>query len=180
MKKSSAFIIMLLCIACLVLSSCGTGEMWIWGSKKQQNIDGDLRKKTYKVYVCGAVENEGYYEVLEGAIYLDAIVKAGLLQCSRLTDLANKRVDRQQSTVVVQYVEDGKVRYCYDVNWEYFSLRLPMEGLSPSVVDKIADYLETRGKITNKAVLLEILGAEDYAEYHYKLYIAEADFEEAD
>ena len=151
-----------------------------WGSKNVHNFDGSKWNNTYKIYVCGAVEKEGYYEVTTGATYLEAVLEAGLTECSYLTDSANKVVNESQSTIIVQYIEDDKVRDCYDVNWEYFTARLPMEGLSAAVVDKIANYLETHDKIANKAVLLEILGVEDYANYHYKLYVAEAYYEEAD
>ena len=137
-------------------------------------------KKTYKIYVCGAVENEGYYELAEGATYLDAILKAGRLDCSYLRDNANSLVNGLQSAMIVQYIEDGKVYDCYDVNWEYFGFVLPAVGLSETVVSKIAEYRNKHGKIANKAVLLAILGEEDYANYYYKLYIAEADYEEAD
>ena len=187
MKKKCALILIIVCLMSMTLCGCESGENWTWGekispwgSKNIQNTSGEGAKKTYRIYVCGAVENEGYYELSEDATYLDAVLKAGRLDCSYLRDNANLLVNGSQSAIIVQYVADGKVYDCYNVNWEYFSLRLPTVGLSNAVVNKIADYLDKHGKIANKTVLLEILGAEDYANNHYKLYVAEADYEEAD
>lgn len=179
MRKNCAFILILLCIVCLIFCSCGS-EKLIWGSKNTQNVDGNSAKNTFVVYICGAVEREGYYEIEEGTTYIDAILKAGCLDCSYLTDNANSLVDGTQSVIFVCYVENGAARACYDVNSEYFRLRLPRDGLSDAVVNKIADYLNEHGKIANKSVLAEILGKADYANYHYKLYIAEADYEKVD
>ena len=183
MKRNCAFILILIFVVCLAFCACDDTKTSPWGDKNVENNGSDKDNgsvtKTYKIYVYGAVENEGYYEVEEGATYLEAIIQAGLLECSWLPASANSVVDEKQSSIVVQYLENGVVHDCINANWEYFYLRLPREGLSDAVVNKIADYLDVHDKIPNKTVLLEVLG-EDYENYHYKLYIAEADYEEAD
>ena len=150
-----------------------------WGDKNVVNNDGNPTK-TYEIYVCGAVKNEGYCEVAEGGTYFDAIVKAGRLECSWLSPSIYLVVDERQLSIVVPYIENGEPHESYDANSIFFSLRDVnyFDGLSEAVVNKIADYLETHGKIVNKNVLYEVLGNEDYTNYHYKLYIAEADYEE--
>ena len=162
------------------------GNFSPWGDKNVENSgngdDGNV-KKTYRIYVCGAVAREGYYEIDEGETYLSAIKQAGLLaHRSWLPINSNSVVDESCLSIVVWYMDSDTPRECYDANSIFLSLcdATYFDGLSDAVINKIADYLELHGKIPNKTVLLEVLGAEDYANYHYKLYIAEADYEEAD
>ena len=180
MKKNCALILILLLSACLLLCACDASKMFPWGDKTVNNNDGKL--KTFTIYVYGAVENEGYYEVEEGSTYLDAIVQAGMLAQSIPPQSAESLVNGKQTSIVVQYAEDGKVRDCTDVNSAFFLLRDPnlFDGVfSQEVVNKLADYLQS-GTIHNKQVLREVLGEDDYEHYHYKLYVAEADYEKAD
>ncbi|MCH5160187.1 MAG: hypothetical protein J1F66_05030 [Clostridiales bacterium] len=156
-----------------------------WGDKNVENnaiSDNSSITKTYRIYVYGAVANEGYHEVEEGEVYLAAIVKAGRLDCSLIPANANSLVDGSQKTIAVHYLENGVEHECYNVNSVIFSLRdsTKFYGLSDEVVNKIADYLETNDVIHNKTVLREVLGEDDYQNYHYKLYVAEADYEEVD
>ena len=56
------------------------------------------------------------------------------------------------------------------------TLRLPVENVPDEAVDLIADYVERCGKVKNKEMLEEILG--EYAQYSYKFFISEADYED--
>ena len=192
MKKNCVFITMLIFVLMLALCSCDAsktlalGDIFSpWGDKNVENNPNggnNTAPQTYKIYVCGAVEKEGYYDVSEGDTYFSAITHAGLLpNLSWLPANAHSVVDERQKSILVQYIENDAPRDCINANSQFFSLRdaIYFDGLSEAVVNKIANYLETHGKIANKTVLLDVLGEEDYANYHYKLYIAEADYEEA-
>ena len=109
-----------------------------------------------------------------------AISQAGLLIQSSLPTISSSTVDTRVSFVVVSYIENGTVRDCINANHEFILSRLPMEGIPGEIVNKIADYLTINGVIHNKNVLREVLGEVDYENYHYKFYVAEADYEEAD
>lgn len=177
MKKNYAFGLILIVVLCIALCACD-GSGLPWADKTVDNNNG--KQQTYVVYVCGAVENEGYYEVEDRSTYFAAILQAGLVAQSFLPQ-NTETVVASDSSIIVQYVEDGVVRDCVDVNNPFFSLRDAslFEGLSEEVVAKIADYLEKFGAIHNKHVLREVLGEDDYENYHYKLYVAEADYEKA-
>lgn len=164
----------------LIFSACDGSQRSPWADKNVENNDGT--PKVYSIYVYGAVKNEGYHEVSEGGTYLDAIMQAGILLQSFLPQQAEILVNGEQTAVVVQYVEDGTPHDCVDANSVFFALRdaTRFVGLSQQVVEKIADYQENVGKIRNKRVLYEVLGEEDFENYHYKLYVAEADYEKAD
>ena len=168
----------LIFFCCLTLCGCDFSKLSPWKGKEVQN--NDSKPQQCQIYVCGAVENEGYYEVTEGDTYFDAILQAGLLTQSSLTSDFSSVVDGKLSFVIVPYIENGVVHNCINVNHQFFLLRAPMEGLTAHVVNKIADYLETHGAIHNKKVLRGVLGEQDYENYHYKLYIAEADYEKID
>ena len=43
-------------------------------------------------------------------------------------------------------------------------------------MDKLADYIEEHGKITDKTLLKQILG-EDYADNYYKFFVSMDDYE---
>ena len=188
MKKNCAFILILFLVLCLAFCGCDVGKISPWGDKNVENNnsviigDDNSKTKTLRIYVYGAVEKEGYYEVAKGETYFAAITQAGLIKDkSVLPSNATSIIDENKPSVVVQYAENGVAHNCYDVNSPFFTLRDParFDGLSATVINKIADYLETHDKIPNKKVLREVLG-NDYQDYHYKLYIAEADYEEID
>ena len=139
----------------------------------------DSKPQTYTIYICGAVVSEGYYEVTEGETYFDAIRKAGLLPQTCVPSNQSSLIDGKQNIIVVNYVENGIEHSCHDANDPFFALRRPMGNLSCEIVNKLADYSEEYGIIHNKETLRAILGEEDYENNHYKLFIAEADYEKA-
>ena len=162
MKKNGAIVLILVIALTLVFSACDGSKTSPWGDKTVENNNGT--PKIYSIYVYGAVKNEGYFNVEEGGTYLDAIMQAGMLAQSFPSEYAEALVSAQKTAVVVQYVEDGTLHDCIDANSAFFALRDPLlfDGLSEAVVTKIADHLETVGKICNKQVLREVLGEDDY------------------
>ena len=189
MKKNFGFVWLLLLVLCLTFCSCDASKISPWGEKNTQNTtkdpenDGKNRGDgagTYKIYVCGAVAKEGYYEVAAGDTYLDAITQAGLLPESWIPESFATVVNGSTSFVVVNYVENDEVKYCINANHEFIAKRYSIADLPEEVVNKLADYIAANGAITNKDVLRSVLGKHDYQNYHYKFYVAEADYEEVD
>ena len=176
MKKNCCFALILISVLCLTFCGCDLSKMSPWADKITNN--NSIKTKTYAVYVYGAVQNEGYYEMENGDTYFYAISKAGLLEQSWLPTNVNSLVNDQQLSIAVQYKEDGIVYDCISVNHQFILMRYSVPGLSDDVVNNIADYYEIYGKITNKTVLRAVLGDDDYENYHYKLFIAETDYEE--
>ena len=179
MRKNYGFVLLVIMVLCVALCGCNASKVSPWGEKTAQNAANNGPSDTYKIYVCGAVQNEGYFEVAKGDAYFAAIAQAGLLEKSWLSSNFYTIVDGSTSFVVVNYVENGVEHSCLNVNSEFIAQRYPIADLSDGVVNKIADYVEEHGKIANKTVLRSVLG-DDFEIYHYKLYIAEADYEKAD
>lgn len=177
MKKYFGLAWILIISLCVILCGCERAALSPWSAQISLNIDG--KPKTLNVYVYGAVENEGYYAVEEDETYFVAIRQAGILGQSYLAFNAYSIVDGNQLSITVPYVENGAVRACINVNHESILNRRSREELSDTVINKIADYVQANGKITDKSVLRNVLD-DDYENYHYKLYVAEADYEKAD
>ena len=174
MKKYCGFALILICLL-FAFCGCDGATLSPWGDKSAHNNRNE--PKTYTIYVYGAVENEGYFEVAAGGTYFDAITQAGLLAQSWLPTNCYSIIDAKQLSVAVNYSQDDSKYDCINVNGASFVYRLETDGLPYEVVNKIADYLEAYGTIHNKTVLRSVLGENDYENYHYKLYVAEADYE---
>lgn len=134
--------------------------------------------KYFRVYVCGAVANEGYVVVPEGSDYSAVAERAGLLPVTYFTQNPHTLVTEYISVLPLDWYDGEKARSCINVNGGYVTLRMEIEGISPDVINKIADYIELNGKITDKSMLKEILG-EDYADNFYKFFVSVNDYEKA-
>ena len=169
-RLNVAVIFVILAICCLPLCGCDNCNN-PWADK---NIP-DASAVTFCVYVCGAVRVEGYVEVETGSTYLDAIAQAGLLAQSYLPDFVGSLVVAD-SVVVVGFAQYGVNYQSVNVNGTYVKHRMPVDGVPFAVINKIADYIDKYGKVTNKEQLKIILG-DDYADNYYKFFVAEGDYE---
>ena len=129
-----------------------------------------------RIYVCGAVEREGYYYAEVGTDYISVLRLAGLLPESILPMLSSSYVDGKITQIIVNYYDGKTMRISINANSVLIVKRVPVNGLDENVVNKIADYIETYGKLTNKNQLKLALG-DDYDANFYKLYIPEKDYE---
>ena len=168
---------------CFVFCACDESKISPWGDKTAQNGNKNpenVAVDKLTIYVCGAVQKEGYYQITKGDTYYAAISQAGLLLQSWISPRFASVVDAETLFVVVNYTENGLERNCINANSEFIAQRTTVNGLSDEVVNKLADYIDRHGAITNKTVLREVLGEQDFENYHYKLFVAEADYEAVD
>lgn len=165
----------LLCLLCMVLlACCGCNELSPYAPTQVQNST----KVTYRVYVCGAVQNEGFVEVEQGSDYYALVLKAGMVEFSRLPDFGSQFVDGKMDSVVVDYVDEGgSRRNCVNCNGILVTQRLAVDGIDAEVINLIADFILQKGKVRNKEQLKECLG-EKYQNNYYKFYVDKADYEE--
>ena len=177
MKKWCVALILILALCATALGGCDGSTLSPWGEKNAPN---NVHKPTnYSVYVCGAVENEGYYQVSEGGTYFQAIEQAGLLQQSSFSPNFYSIVTGDQLAVAVRYTQNDVVYECVNLNNASLVLGLPVQNVPDEVVGKIANYIANYGKIHNKSQLRTALG-DDYEDNFYKFYVAEADYEAVD
>ena len=135
--------------------------------------------KTYRVYVCGAVAVESYVEVPEGADYSMLVEKAGRIAVTYFVQNPQTLVTADTKVLLLNWFDGGKAVDCVNVNGGYVTMRQPIEGIAPEIINKIADYIEEHGKITDKVVLKEVLG-QDYDNNFYKFFVSVDDYEKVD
>ena len=176
MKMRFLTTVILFLFLCAILCGC---DAFFSSPFNGIEIDNQTGNATVRLYVYGAVANEGYVEVAVGSTYRDAIFLAGMLPESVLPSYALTIVENSLTRVAVNYYDRGVERQCVNVNGALILNRFDIEGISFEVVNKLADYIEKNGKITNKQTLEAVLG-DDYLANFYKLYVAEEDYEKAD
>lgn len=165
--------VILLIIVCFILCGCD-------GSSSLGKVKVPFQPKADKVriYVCGAVEREGYYEVEMGEDYFTVFSLAGILAESVLPTISSPYVDGSVDVLIVDFYDAG-IRYSsINANNPLIAARMSVYGLSDDVVNKLADYVDEHGKITNKQQLLQALGG-DYGANFYKFFVEKNDYEEA-
>ena len=185
MKRTLALVCILL-VAITMFACCdgsfgyttikGDGFWTPTTSPYQSQTIPNKNDKTLKVYVCGAVQNEGYYVVSQGTTIADVIALAGILTQTIFPTNSQSFVQSDMQ-IVVDYHQDGQNYNAVNANGAYTLSNLPAPNLPAQVVQKLHDYYVKYGKITNKDVLKQILGQQLYQQHHYKLYVAEADYE---
>lgn len=167
MKKLAASLMLI--ILCVTLFGC---DQSLAPQKLVSHED-----VSFRVYVSGAVEKEGYFTVSAGTAVSAVIESAGVIEQTVFPSFAAKIIDGD-TAIFVDYYEKGGSRTPINVNSIFIRSRLDVEGLSADVVDKLASYIERYGVISNRTELATALG-EDYAENYYKLYVDEKDYEAA-
>lgn len=173
MKRRLLTTVILILSVCLLLSACDAV-----GTLGDNELPNHQEVNTVVIYVCGAVEHEGYYEVEVGMDYYELLRKVGLLPVSAPPTFSSAFVDGSVTDIVVDYFDGGVRRYSINVNNPWIASRSydDVEGLTREVVDRLADYIEAHGSIANKEQLKLAL-LDDYDDNYYKLFIAETDYE---
>jgi protein involved in polysaccharide export with SLBB domain len=185
MKRIFALVLILVCFVTL-LSACGNffvQKSQIQGdnfnkptlSPYQNQTIPTVEPQIYTVYICGAVQNEGYYNVVQGTTIGDAISLAGLLSQTVLPDNSQMYVQSNMQ-IVVQYFYDGARHVGINVNGLYVISNIPTANISADVMEKLHNYYMQNGVITNKQILKQILTEEQYQQNHYKFFVAEEDY----
>ena len=174
MKMRFFTTVILLIVVCVVLCGCA----FFSAPLSQAEITNRTANKV-RIYVCGAVEREGYYEVEVGTDYAEVLRRAGALPQSVTPVLNSSYVDGNLDVIIVDYYDGQTKRVSIDANSVLICARKSVDGLSDEVVNKLADYIDAHGKIANKGQLEQALGR-DYANNYYKLHIAEKDYEQTD
>lgn len=186
MKRRFALVLLLL-FAVVAFCGCGDGET-VKGdgfnkstpSPYQSESLPDVDSVTYRVYVCGAVQTEGYYNVKQGTTIADVIALAGILPQSVLPQ--NSQSFAQDGTQIVVSYNQNQTNYdCINLNGLYVMVEgLHVEGIDDDVLAKIHDYYAKYGVITNKNILKQILSQEEYQQNHYKFFVMESDYATTD
>ncbi len=187
MKKFIALICILI-ISLTTLCACddssaqksvGDGFSDQTATPYKDQIISNKNPQTFTVYVCGAVANEGYYQVAEGKTIADAVSLAGILpQTVFPTNSQSQVISNCQ--IIVAYHEKGVNYDTLNVNGIYVLHNLTAPNVPDDVIAKLHAYVTQNGKLTNKQMLKQILTEEQYQQNHYKFFVLEEDYATVD
>lgn len=128
-------------------------------------------KKTFLVHVCGAVENEGVYEVEEGARVIEALELAGGLSESAATDyvnLAREIQDGEQITFpTAQQIENGEFEAkgeasdLININTASASELIELSGVGESRAKLIVTYRKENGPFQSVEDIMLVSGIKE-------------------
>ncbi len=173
-RRWIAVIFLFVFVLCISLSGCK--EDFPPYEEEKSEI---MPPQTFTVYVCGAVENEGYVTVEAGETYLTVLELAGILPQSVVPQLHTYPVDGSVTELIVNYSDGEQIYDCINADNLLIAERLGVEGLPTEIVELLADYIAEFGAFHNKQQLKTALG--EYAEeYHYRFFISEENYEKAD
>ena len=167
MRTKLTAIILILLVFAFALCGCFNSP---YAEQVITDVDTKPTDFTRKLYVSGAVANDGYITVPQLCDYKKALTAAGLTDYSFVRVDLNKNLPVDIICLIVDFTYDGVVCPSVNVNGGYVTLRSEVAGGAPSVVNRLADYIESHGVITNRDALKQALG-DDYADNYYKFYI---------
>ena len=125
---------------------------------------------TRKIYISGAVENDGYITVPQLCDYERAMEVAGFTDYSVMPSNPTSVIVPNVDRLIVGFVCDGLEYDSVNVNGGLIKQRARVDGVDDVIVAKLADYIETNGVIANRDMLRVALG-DDYKDNYYKFYI---------
>lgn len=141
---------------------------------KDKPINGG-NNRTVRVYVDGAVEDPGYYDVAVGTdVQTVILTKARLCLNGVLPADGHVAVSNGQSIIIGFAEGDGRY-YAVNANGAFVAARIDGNGVSADVINAVADYIEAHGKVHNRAELRAALG-DYYQDNYYKFYVSEVDY----
>ncbi len=167
MRRCAAVAFLLLC--CCLFASCGGTLPYA-----VQTLP-DKSDVYVNVYVCGAVEREGYYTVEAGTGYVELLASVGILPQSVLPLYYTGAVDPSVTELCIDYYDGQAARSCIDANGYIVRNRIHVDGIADEAIAMLADYIERSGTIRNKAMLRDILGEYDEL-FHYKFFVSRQDY----
>ncbi len=137
----------------------------------------DNQTKYVSVYICGAVQNSGFFKIPEGTDVQTAVLEYARILDNGVLPAYSLEFVHDGDVIIVDYVV-GKTRYSVtNVNGMYVVSRLGVDNVETDVINMLADYISANGKIRNNADLRSALG-DKYNENFYKFYVSEDDYRE--
>jgi len=126
----------------------------------------------YRVYICGAVENSGFYTFELGDTYGDLLSNAGLLDNSIIKN-PNKILTSETTEIICHFIEDGQEVYPININSKLFSDIYRNANIEDNIARKIINYLNSVDQIYSKQQLLKdgVLTEEEWNKTFYRIYV---------
>ncbi|MGN0342851.1 MAG: helix-hairpin-helix domain-containing protein [Roseburia sp.] len=164
-----------LLVALLCVQGCGSGEHTVYLEPDTQDTEtvdtgNSVREPApCYVYICGAVEEPGVYEVPEGTRICDVILAAGGLtedaaqetvnQAEPVTDGEMIRIPSQQEELMAAEAAEQDPRV--DINSATAEELMTLPGIGESKAESIIAYREEHGGFSDIEDLMNISGIKE-------------------
>ena len=167
----------LLCVLCCFVCLCGCGsnsselelislQDTVLNEEGNGTIEDNITDSIF-VYVCGAVEKEGVYELPRGSRVFEAVEKAGgftidaaytqINQAEILEDEARIYIPTIEEIADEQLQTDGKV----NINTASKEELMTLPGVGEAKASQIIQYRESYGAFQNVEDLMNISGIKE-------------------
>ena len=174
-------LILMLVLLLVISSACERDEKETFqlesADTTEEKVEQKKEQKTIFVYVCGAVNREGVYELPVGSRVYEAIEKAGgfldtaavtsVNQAELLEDEEKLYIPTQEEATLIQTVEDGKV----NLNTATKDELQTIPGVGESKASLIIKYREEHGKFQTIEDVMNISGIKEGMFEKMKEYI---------
>lgn len=148
-------------------------------SPNSSNVDNNRDESNNRVlYVSGAVQTDGYITIPSICDYKTLFELVGVTDYTLMPEDVTKLIEDNVGSYIANFTCDGVDYVSVNVNGGHIIARLNIDGIDLTVVNKIADYIEVNGVITNRNQLRLALG-DDYENNYYKFYIGKLDYAQA-
>lgn len=177
MKNRLFATISLLIIILLILCGCFSQpyvEQTIT-SNKDVNQHDKPAIPTRTLYVSGAVQVDGFVTVPQICDYKTVLDIVGVTDYSVLPVDITSPIGAYVDALIINYSYNGASYSSVNVNGALVTSRLSIDGVDDSVVNKLADYIQSNGIIVNRNQLKLAL-SDDYDDNYYKFYIDRLDY----
>jgi competence protein ComEA len=183
-----------ICLAIVFLSGCGKDAQTYFEEASPTSEEADVSETTFGehagdqdetccVYICGAVQNPGVYELMAGSRIYEAINMAGGLlehasedsinQAEELVDgqmikiLTKEEAKDQASAQTEQKESDGRV----NLNTADADELMSLPGIGEAKAMSILSYREERGSFSSIEDIMNITGIKEGVYSKIKDYI---------
>lgn len=163
-----AILIMLFCFGCTSDETYQISLDEVQSEEAEQTEEGKATQEdSIFVYVCGAVQQEGVYELPAGSRVYQAIEKAGgFLENAAITQINQAEVLEDEAQIYVPTVdelaeiqaeEDGKV----NLNTASKEELMTLPGVGEAKANSIIQYREEQGKFQTIEDVMQISGIKE-------------------
>lgn len=177
--KKSICLILLLCLTCTFAGACFprpfVEQIISVKIDSDKADDSDDETNVRMLYVSGAVVRDGYVAVPQICDYKMLLETVGIAEQAKLPEDIFRLIAPNIDRYIADFMREGVAYSSVNVNGAGVLARREIDGVDFAVVNKLADYIEKNGAITNRNKLKLALG-DDYDENYFKFYIDKLDY----
>ena len=167
MRRIQVFILVILSVVCMMSCKKDETAMPLQTVKEQENETEEKDLSSICVYVCGAVCNEGVYELPKGSRVYEALEKAGGLREDAAASEVNQAQvldDAMQIYIpTIAEIQDSQSKSSGKINLNRATKDelMTLPGVGEAKADSIIRYRKNKGAFSSIDEIMEISGIKE-------------------